>query len=244
MTENSIPMRIKGGEIRLEATAGQTVIKVVAPEHYTGPFEIVPSDEDQILPVKEKMPVEDITVQGITGTQVITENGTYDVLMDKSVTVDVPATGYDKGTLIYEGDFESATSQWAVTELPDGSAFSFDKIVVDCSNQGEGTNVGWRQYWRSDRPLVGNVPEMISAGVSWIRGAQRLETQNIITIEDDEYISLTSLGFDSDNPETLTANAKRMAHNGYDKITAYGWWARNCPAGTHIKITGYNRTTT
>lgn len=59
----TIPMKIEGGEIQVKASVGQTVIKVVAPEHYLGPFEVFPSDEDQILPVKEKMPVEDIVVK-------------------------------------------------------------------------------------------------------------------------------------------------------------------------------------
>ncbi len=42
---------------------GQTLTKIVAPEKYLGPFEFYPSDEDQIIPVKEKMPVEDIVVK-------------------------------------------------------------------------------------------------------------------------------------------------------------------------------------
>ena len=42
---------------------------------------------------------------------------------------------------------------------------------------------------------------------------------------------------------SITGQAyQRKAHGGYDKITAYGWWSWNCPAGAHIKITGYNRT--
>lgn len=74
---------------------GQTLTKIVAPDHYNGPFDIFPSDEDQIIPVKEKMPVEDICVKGITGEKTITQNGTYNTLEDKVVTVDVPNRGYD-----------------------------------------------------------------------------------------------------------------------------------------------------
>lgn len=69
---------------------GQTLTKIVAPERYMGPFEFHVSDEDQIIPVKEKTPVENICVKGITGEKTITENGTYDTLADKTVVVDVP----------------------------------------------------------------------------------------------------------------------------------------------------------
>ena len=86
---------------------GQTLTKIVVPEHYMGPFEFYPSDEDQIIPVKEKTPVEDICVKGITGEKTITENGTYNTLADKEVTVDVnpdlrPLSVNENGT--YEPD--------------------------------------------------------------------------------------------------------------------------------------------
>ena len=68
---------------------GQTLTKIVAPEHYMGPFEFYPSDEDQIIPVKEKTPVEDICVKGAEGSLEITTNGTYSVVGKKSVAVDV-----------------------------------------------------------------------------------------------------------------------------------------------------------
>ena len=73
----------------VELEVGNPVVEVKAPDHYNGPFDIFPSDEDQIIPVKEKMPVEDICVKGITGEKTITENGTYNTLEDKAVTVDV-----------------------------------------------------------------------------------------------------------------------------------------------------------
>ena len=64
--------------------------RIVAPDEYTGATEVTPSDQTQVLATKDKLVREDITVEGITGTRVITENGTYDVVGDKSVTVDVP----------------------------------------------------------------------------------------------------------------------------------------------------------
>lgn len=73
----------------VELEVGNPVVEVKAPDHYNGPFDIFPSDEDQIIPVKEKMPVEDICVKGITGEKTITQNGTYNTLEDKTVTVDV-----------------------------------------------------------------------------------------------------------------------------------------------------------
>lgn len=81
--------------LEVDVDFGQTLTKIVAPEHYMGPFEFYPSDEDQVIPVKDKTPVEDICVKGITGEKTITENGTYNVLNDKTVAVDVPNRGYD-----------------------------------------------------------------------------------------------------------------------------------------------------
>ena len=68
--------------------------RIVAPDEYTGSTEVTPSDQTQVLETKDKLVREDITVTGITGTQVITENGEYDVVGDKSVTVDVYPTEY------------------------------------------------------------------------------------------------------------------------------------------------------
>lgn len=225
----------------VELEVGNPVVEVKAPDHYNGPFDIFPSDEDQIIPVKEKMPVEDICVKGITGEKTITENGTYNTLEDKTVTVDIPATGYDKGTLIYEGDFATTTGTFSVTSTPDGQPFSFDKIEVDFSINGEGPNTGWRQYWRRDLPMTGNTAHMFNAGVGRRAGATMVKVKNVITVEDDTYIRLLSFGYAADNPIDAEATARRLAHDGYNKITAYGWWSWGCPAGTHIKIIGYNR---
>ncbi len=81
---------IKGGKIEVPASIGATVVRVVGPPIYRGATELTPSSETQILETKDRLVHEDITVTGITGTQVITENGEYDVVGDKSVTVNVP----------------------------------------------------------------------------------------------------------------------------------------------------------
>lgn len=81
----------------VELEVGNPVVEVKAPDHYNGPFDIFPSDEDQIIPVKEKMPVEDICVKGITGEKTITQNGTYNVLTDKAVIVNNPAQWTTEG---------------------------------------------------------------------------------------------------------------------------------------------------
>lgn len=160
------------------------------------------------------------------------------------VTVDVPATGYDKGTLIYEGDFSAVTGTFAITELPNGQAFAFDKIEVELSDAGQGYNSGWRQYWRSDLPQTGNQTYMFnpSGTPGTIPGATSLKVKTVIMVEDSEYISLLTTSYDEDVPTLTKAASQRIAHGGYDKITGYGWWSWNCPAGSHIKITGYNRT--
>lgn len=183
-----------------------------------------------------------------TEEKTINTNGVYYPSAGKDgiskVTVNVPATGYDKGTLVYEGDFSAQTGTWAVTEMSDGSAFAFDKLVVELSGMGAGVNSNWRQYWRSDLALVGNHPNMFNIGGSagYISGASDLKIEVTVEIEDDTYIWLRSSAWDENNKVATKAGIGRVAHNGYNKITAYGWWSWNCPAGAHIKITGYNRT--
>lgn len=51
------------GALTVNVEFGQTVTKIVAPEHYLGPFEFYVSDEDQVIPVKEKTPVENIVIK-------------------------------------------------------------------------------------------------------------------------------------------------------------------------------------
>ena len=114
------------GDLTVEAEFGQTVTEIVAPEHYLGPFSFFPSDQDQVIPVKDKTPVEDITIDGITGNQTITENGTYNVLSDKLVTVNIQP---DLRPLAVD----SLTQQGAF--LPTGDGFS----QVNVEEQWDGT---------------------------------------------------------------------------------------------------------
>ena len=78
MNETVIPMRIEGGEIQVKATLGQTVIKVVAPDEYTGSTEVTPSDQTQTLQTKDKLVREDITVNPAPTEVLSTDhNGTF-----------------------------------------------------------------------------------------------------------------------------------------------------------------------
>ena len=71
--------------------------RIVAPDEYTGSTEVTPSDQTQVLETKDKLVREDITIEGITGTQVITENGEYDVVDKATVIVNNPAQWTSKG---------------------------------------------------------------------------------------------------------------------------------------------------
>ena len=95
-----VPARIMGGKIPVKASIGQTVIKTVGPEEYTGPATVTPTTAEQTLLTADKLVKSDISVNPIpseyiipTGTEVIsiTENGTVsrDVIAKKTVTVNV-----------------------------------------------------------------------------------------------------------------------------------------------------------
>lgn len=176
----------------------------------------------------------------------VTQNGTYTPASGvdgfDEVVVNVPVSDWSAPVLVYEGDFSAVTSAFSVTELPNGDPFSFDKIIVELSHVQQGQNVNKRTYWRSDMPTTGyNEPLLLDGGSSY-RYNIMYHAVTTITIEDDTYIGLVAVSYDEANPTSTSAVYQRKAHGGYDKITAYAWWAWNCPAGAHIKIMGYNRT--
>lgn len=186
----------------------------------------------------------------VTESLSVTQNGTYtpstgvdgfdEVVVN--VPVSVPVSDWSAPVLVYEGDFSAVTSAFSVTELPNGNSFSFDKIIVELSHVQQGQNVNKRTYWRSDMPMTGyNEPLLLDGGSSY-RYNITYHAVTTITIEDDTYIGLVGVSYDEENPTSTGAAYYRKAHGGYNKITAYAWWSWNCPAGTHIKITGYNRT--
>ena len=181
-----------------------------------------------------------------TEEKTINVNGVYLPSAGKDgiskVIVDVPVSDWSAPVLVYEGDFSAVTSAFAVTELPNGDPFSFDKIIVELSHVQQGQNVNKRTYWRSDMPMTGYNEPLITDGGSQYRYNITYHAVTTITIEDDTYIGLVAVNYDENNPTSTGLGYQRKAHGGYDKITAYAWWSWNCPAGAHIKITGYNRT--
>ena len=181
-----------------------------------------------------------------TEEKTINANGVYYPSAGKDgiskVTVNVPVSDWSAPVLVYEGEFDSVTSAFSVTELPDGQPFSFDRIVVELSNAFQGQNVNKRTYWRSDLPTTGNPGQVIFDNGSQYWTNASYHAVSTLTIEDDTYISISSVKNNESDVTSTSAYFARKAHGGYDKITAYAWWSWNCPAGSHIKITGYNRT--
>ena len=221
--------------------------RIVAPDEYSGVTVVTPSDSEQVLATKDKLLRDDITVEAIkTEPVTLTENGDYFPPPDtdgfSEVVVNVPMGDWSAPVLVYEGDFSATTGTFAVTELPNGNPFSFDKIIVELSHVQQGQNVNKRTYWRSDCPVSGYNEPLIIDGGSNYRYNVTYHAVTTITIEDDTYIGLVAVNYDENNPTSTAQAYQRKAHGGYDKITAYGWWSWNCPAGTHIKITGYNKT--
>jgi len=101
------------------ASIGSTVVRVVGPPIYRGAVAVTPSDQTQTLQTKDKLVREDITVTGITGTQTITENGEYNVVGDKLVTVDV------------EPNLETLSVTENGLYLPESGTDGFDRVNVD-----------------------------------------------------------------------------------------------------------------
>ena len=247
MNENIIPMRIEGGEIQLKATAGQTVIKVVAPDEYTGATEVTPTNENIVLDTKDTLVRDDITINPAPVEQItVTENGRYlpsdgKVGFDE-VIVDIPTTGYDKGTVVFDETLTEDTSTKYILTLPDGSDFSFDMLVVDFINYVSSGNSGFRTYW-SKTAYGGNLPNgMISLAGN--TGYWTYPVLRAIYTIDKSINRITALcyGYDENYANARTDYTNAPTPEGFEKITMFGWWSRNILAGTHIKITGYNRT--
>ena len=171
----------------------------------------------------------------------ITDNGDYNVLDKASVHVNLPVGEWGQGIVIYEGDFTEVTSAFTVTTLQNGISFEFDRIIVELSNVVQGQNVNKRTYWRSDLPMTGNPKQMIFDNGSQYWQENTYSAISTITIEDDTYISVSTIK--EIDKTTASPYFLRKQHGGYDKITGYGWWSWACPAGAHIKITGYNKMT-
>ena len=164
----------------------------------------------------------------------------YATAIDNIPTSD-GTTDYGLGVLIYEGTFANTTGTFSVTTLSNGESFSFDKIVVELSNVFQGQNVNKQTYWRSDEPMSGYDEPLILDSGSAYRYNVTYHATTTITIVDDTYIELFSKNYDENNPTSTVSTYQRKEHNGYDKITAYGWWSWNCPAEARIKIVGYKR---
>lgn len=179
-----------------------------------------------------------------SGSTTITQNGTYNVEQYASAVVDVPTTGYDKGTLIYDGDISTRITQFSVMEMPNGQPFSFDRVVAELYFVGQGGNTAFRTYWRSDLPVTDAQPYMLTltGGAGYLSGAEGLNV-NIDMSSDDTYITSEYFTSASNDASRVKGGAFRIAHDGYQKITAFAWWSYTAQAGGHIKITGYNRTT-
>lgn len=182
-------------------------------------------------------------------TSIINKGGTLAsnaLLSDYAAAIDaIPTSGgsivpISEGVLIYEGTFTQTTSTFAITTLPNGQSFSFDKIIIEISNLGAGINSGWRQYWRSELPMTGNPTYMFNTGVGYLSGATGLKVKTIMEMVDNNFIEVSSFGYDVNDITKTKSTYERKAHDGYNKITAYGWWSWTCPAGAHIKIMGYN----
>ena len=79
----------------------------IASPPYEGPYELTPTEAEQVLPMEGFKAVQDVTIHAIpseyvipSGTAEIESNGTFDVRLYASATVDVP-TGLDGDLLGY-----------------------------------------------------------------------------------------------------------------------------------------------
>ena len=105
--------------------------RIVAPDEYTGITEVTPSAETQVLETKDKLVRDDIIVEGITGIQTITENGTYNVV--------------DKATVIVDTDIQWDETLYPLTDESD--PFYADK----------GFNCRWIDVYAGDKVIIEGV---------------------------------------------------------------------------------------
>ena len=61
-----VKAKIKGGTVKARASLGQTVVQYIGEANpYTGAYDVVPGDEDQVLRTRGKYMTDDVTVQKI-----------------------------------------------------------------------------------------------------------------------------------------------------------------------------------
>lgn len=98
--------------------------RIVAPDEYSGATEVTPSDTEQVLPTKDKLVRDDITVNPAPVESLATsENGTF-----------VPSSG-NVGFSEVVVDVEPSLESLSVTEnglyLPESGTDGFDRVSVD-----------------------------------------------------------------------------------------------------------------
>lgn len=183
---------------------GQTLTKVVAPEHYMGPYIIAPDHDDVTINIRDKQAFENII---IPGTDFI---------------------GYSKAELIWDETLEITTNQRYFLTKQDGSDFgSYDKLVVDFFNYVSRGNSGFRQYWNKKK-YGGNPSMMISVGENtymYILDPLHME----FTIHEAEnMIEGTASGRNiNPNAHELTScmhdRGYKILEDGFQEINMYGW---------------------
>lgn len=221
--------------------------RIVAPDEYSGATVVTPSDETQTLATQDKLVRSDIVVNPAQTEPLSTsENGTFTPSSGKvgfdEVIVDIPTTGYDKGTVVFDETLTEDTSTKYILTLPDGSDFSFDMLVVDFTNYVSSGNSGFRTYW-SKTAYGGNPPNGM-LGLAGDTGNWTYPLLRAIYTIDESINRITALfyGYDENFSNARCSYTNAPTPEGFEKITMFGWWSRKILAGTHIKITGYNRT--
>ena len=145
---------IKGGKIEVPASIGATVVRVVGPPIYRGATEVTPSHIEQVLPTKDKLVRDDITVLPAPTEYLSTDhNGTFTPSsgkvgfsqVDVNVVPDLrPLSVSENGQYSPDGfdgysdvtvDVEPNLETLSVTEnglyLPESGTDGFDRVSVD-----------------------------------------------------------------------------------------------------------------